>query len=221
MPQSGTSITRSSIINDFISGVMQPARNTSRWYTGNFPTINNRVWESGSVIAWSPYNIVNTEPFTTQERLMDDPNNGNITTLFPDFVTAYVITDVLRQYARNTSVIRRIQMGLYYTVYTDGVQTGVPSDNPNAHIGGRITGVAIGSHPTGIDFGHLHSGHMVDNSYVQGPTRDNTISAPELNNFISNLRSAANAATNGSPIVDLRICHSSCHNNCHSSRGRR
>lgn len=225
MPQSDTLITRSSIINDFISVVMDPARNTSRWYAGNIPTNTSRVWTGGAIVTVAAYSIINQTPLATQDSLMANPRTSDIVNLNPDWVTASEIVSTLRTFAKNTSVIRRIQMGIYYTIYdrSTGVDSSIPSDNPTAHIGGRIDGTSYGAHPNGIDYCHLTSSYIIDNSGVSSdrPSRDNTISAPNLNSYIQNLRNAANAGVNGSSIVDLRICHSSCHSNCHSSRGRR
>jgi len=224
MPQSGTLVTRSSIIDDFIANVMQPAQNTNRWHSTNLPTNTVRIWTNGSIITVASYPLLDPSYMESQYFNMTNPSTGNITPLNPDNVTAYVIVDVLRVYARNTSLIRRIQMGIFFTQYFDGqgVRTdGFISDNPYAHIGGRIDGTNTGSHPTGIEPAHLSNNFLVNNTDVSAgiPSSGGEISASNLNSFISALRDRANPYNN--PIVDLRICHSSCHSNCHSSRGRR
>lgn len=221
MPQQNTDITKSSVLNDFITTVMDPARNTLRWYAGNVPTITNRIWDNGTVLVVAPYAVINQSALDSQSSGMNNPQNyelGNNQNL----IQASEIVNLLRSYASNTTKIRRAQMGLYYTQYYNGqyTNTGVPSDNPYAHASGVITGVAIGSHPTGIDYTHLIDSYKLSIS-TSGPNQNEIIYANVLNNFYSNLRSAADAGTNGSSVVDLRICHSSCHNNCHGSRGRR
>jgi hypothetical protein len=213
-----TTVTKKQIIDDFISAVMDPARNSSRFHSSNIPVTTRRVWNNGGIIITSERSVINTGVLAGQTTGLDNPNVSEISNAT---ITASEIVDVCRSFARNTTRIRKVQYGLYYTVYSNGqgTQTGVPSDNPVAHAGGAISGTEAG----GESLAHLSSSYLVDiPSNISGaPSKDNVINSNNLNSFFNNLRGAADANKNGSSVVDLRICHSSCHNNCHGSRGRR
>lgn len=218
MASSGNIITKASIINDFIAAVMTPAATSSRFHTTNLPTTTTRIWAAGATeTVQQPIPVINQAALSASSAGLTNPTTTDLT---ENTITATRIVNVCRSYAYNTTRIRRITYGMYYTVYGNGsyTQTGVPSNDPVAHASGVITGT-LGE---GTGLGHLTTSYLVSLPAVANtPSGTETVSAPNLNSFYANLRTAANASENDSAVIDLRICHSSCHNNCHSSRGRR
>jgi len=266
MATAGSTITKSSIINDFISSVMTPARNTSRiTSSSNLPTTNQQMWDNGGIrttiatpvyaydVYGNPYvasytytnvslSCINTSALSTASDGLSDPTTSNLSS---SAIVANEIISTCRNYAFNTTRIRKAQYGLYYTQYSFGqyFNSGVPASGPpyvqipiygtaydnygNAYttIIGYSNGAPIytGTLNPGTSLAHLNSSYSVSipSSVGNDPSSGAVISASQLNSFYNNLRYYADANTNGSGIVDLRICHTSCHNNCHSSRGRR
>ena len=217
MPSTGNLISKQSLIDDFIAAVMTPAANSSRWHSTSVPTTTSRIWDAGAVITVSPRSVINETVLSPSTAGLENPTTANLPT---NPITATEIVNVFRSYAYNTTRIRNVTYGMYYTIYGNGsyIETGIPSDNPGAHASGAITGTL--SEGTGL--AHLTTTYLVALPAVANtPAGNALISAPNLNSFFSNLRTVANPATNGSANIDLRICHSSCHNNCHGSRGRR
>jgi hypothetical protein len=241
MATAGNTITKSSIVTDFINAVMNPA-NITRWHSGSYPTINYRIWTSGSLLynytvpvyatTTDAYgNVITyiasyTYPAVSMDTInrsalenssvgMSNPSTANLPSAQ---IVASEIVNMCRSFAFETTRIRRIYYGLYYTQYGDGSgligQHGVPLDYAPG-------GVFTGTLNFGDSVAHLNSNYMVSIPGAVGsdPAAGTTVSASSINAFYSNLRYYANPYTHG--VVDLRICHSSCHNNCHSSRGRR
>jgi len=225
MPNASEIITKPSVITEFIQRVMDPARNTVRWSSTNYPQFDHRVWENGGIIFWGNLPSINTAPLADSNSNVTSPTNAELSSL----VLANEILNLLRNYAYNTTVIRRIRYGKYYSIYShnSGARTGVPADDyvPFGYTGTFLNGTwptATGTPDGEVGFAHMTSAYLVSNPLsVAGPVVTTIIDGSDLTDFFTNLRNAADATTNGSAEVDLRICHSSCHNNCHSSRGRR
>lgn len=266
MAYSGQTITKSSIIDDFISAVMAPARNTSRiTSSSNLPTTNQQMWDNGGirttianpvyaydsygnpyVIGYTYSNVslscINTNLLRPGTDGLSDPTTSNLPS---SAIVANEIISTCRMYAYNTTRIRKVQYGLYYTQYSYGQYfgSGVPASgppyeqipiygtaydnygNPYTTIIGYNTGAPVytGTLNPGTSLAHITSNYSVaiPSSVGGEPTTGGVVSASQLNSFYNNLRYYADANTNGSGTVDLRICHTSCHNNCHSARGRR
>jgi len=239
MATAGSTITKSSIINDFIAAVMNPAINSSRLHVSNYPTVGYRIWTSGGILYnytvpvysgtdayGNPilvgYNYppvvmdaINRSVLENSSVGMGNPSTADLPTAR---ITASEIVNVCRNYAYNTTRIRNVIYGLYYTQYGDGSGLigyhGVPLDYAPG-------GVLTGTLNYGESLARLNSSYLVNLPATVGsdPASGSIVSASALSSFYSNLRYYASGTTNGS--VDLRICHTSCHNNCHSSRGRR
>lgn len=244
MASSGDSVTKSSIINDFISSVMTPASDSSRLTSSSsLPTTNQQMWDNGGirttipnpVYAYDSYgnpyiigytytdvslSCINSSALSSSTDGMTNPTTSDLPS---SAIVASEIISTCRSYAYNTSRIRNAQYGLYYTQYSYGQYggTGVPASAPPTDASGAP--VYTGTLNSGTTLAHLTSSYRVDlpSSVGSEPSAGSGISASSLNSFYSNLRFYANANTNGSSTVDLRICHTSCHNNCHSARGRR
>ena len=196
---------------------MAPNRSLINFNSATVPTTNTRIWTNGGITHAFWLDTINRSALGAPGDGLANPTTAHLPSTA---VTAIEIVNVCRAFAHNTTRIRRVQFGLYFTRYSHptGTWTGVPSDNPQAHIWGRIDGELNG----GVGVAHLTSAYLYAIPNVSDtPAAGSDISAARLNAFYANLRSVSNANTSGAPIVDLRICHSSCHNNCHSSRGRR
>lgn len=212
-------VRKRKIIDDFIEAVMKPASNSSRFHSSNFPGTTRRIWASGTILTGqSNLATINRTPLSDSSAGLSDPTTSSLSS---STITASEIVDTCRSFAYNTTRIRKVQYGLYYTSYTNGqyTQTGVPSDNPNAHASGVISGTENG----GTALAHLSTQYLVDipSNISNAPRSGDVIDDSKLSSFYDNLRKAADANQNSSSTVDLRVCHSSCHNNCHGSRGRR
>lgn len=218
-------VTKSTIINDFIATVLNASKldpagaifaDGVGGAINNAPTTNLRVWQNGGVISTGLRFTINTIPLAPKQYSLP-----NVQDLGDSIIVASTISNVLRNYARQTTRIRPIRSGLYYTIYSNGqyTNTSVPSDNPNAHASGVITGTFLDSSTQA----HLNNQYLLDisTSVSNQPQSGQVISASNLNSFYNNLNTAVNNLQNSGGRIDLRICHSSCHNNCHSSRGRR
>jgi hypothetical protein len=215
MPTTGSTITKQSLINDFIAAVMTPATNTSRFSTSNVPNTTQYAWASGQILPSTTRAAINQSALSSPSDGLGNPTTGNLPT---NTITATEIVNVFRTYARMTTRIRNVSYGMYYTVYGNGqyARTGVPSDNPTAHAAGVISGTFSGN----IALAHLTSSYLDDAPLSINLSGTNgVVNATNLNSFFQNLRTSASPSN--LPTVDLRVCHSSCHNNCHGSRGRR
>ncbi len=231
MPSPGTLVTRSSVISDFIVKITNPVRNATwnppfgfggpqpAYHSGLVPTSTTRVWENGSIVTSAPYTAINTSALSTKD--YSDPTAAD----FPSaIIYASEVLNACRAYARLTTRLRTVIFGVIYTQYYNGqyTRTGVPSDDPNAHAGGVITGSLV----FGVGDAHLTSSYLLNLAapITSQPAQSTLISATNFNSFLDNLRQAvinAQTAANNTGLPDLRVCHSSCHNNCHGSRGRR
>lgn len=231
MPSTGQTVTKPSVITEFISRVMDPAVNTGRWWfdndvgSGVLPRFDHRWWDNGTIVYSGPSPVMSTAGLMTAYRGLDNPTEGQLTNL----VVGNEILDLLRSYAYNTTVIRRVRYGKYYTNYShaNGTRTPVPSDNPDhapyGYQGTFLNGTwsaNIGTTDGAVDYTHMDFTFRQSAPLeVSGPTAQQLIDGSDLTDFFTRLRAAAHPDNH--PIVDRRICHSSCHNNCHSSRGRR
>jgi hypothetical protein len=270
MASAGENVTKNSIIQDFISAVMNPALFSNRYSTTTgLPTTNQQMWDNGGIRTsyqqpiystaydgyGNPYqyisgyytvnvslSCINTAVLDSHLAGLQNPSTGDLPS---SAIVASEIISTCRSYAYETSRIRKIQYGLYYTQYSYGQYfgSGVPASGPPTqqipvyqtgydnygnsyqYIAYYISGgpVYTGELNGGTALGHLTASYKVAlPSNVGGePSAGSTISSSSLSSFYSNLRYYANPDTNNSPTMDLRICHTSCHNNCHSARGRR
>lgn len=223
MPSTSQSITKPSVIDEFISTVMDAAK-IGRITSSVYPTYDYVFWDNGSMTYSGPFPTIDTSPLVDENYNLGNPTTAELSSL----VYANEILNLLRSYAYNTTVIRRVRYGKYWIQYSNGqgTRTGVPSNDPAHAPWGYQGTMQWGFYDGNIDGSvypaHLNTDYRVSNpNSVSGPTTAALIDGSDLTDFFNNLRNAANPNTNGSDIVDLRICHSSCHNNCHSSRGRR
>lgn len=194
MATAGTVITKQNVIDDFVSAVMAPEQNRSRWHLNNKPTYNFLIGADNSTNQVAPYAII--------QDVLVDPSVGmaNPTaTNFTEAITASNIVSVLRNYAYQTTRVRLVRAGIFY----------------------QYSGGSPGTFNEQVAYAHLNDTYLRTNPLgVSGPATNDIIAANALNTFYTSLRLAANTDSYGD-IIDLRICHTSCHGNCHSSRGRR
>lgn len=225
MPSTSEIVTKPSVVQEFITRVMDVARAIPRFTSSSYPTFDHRMWDNGSVTYSGPSPTIDLSPITDSEYDLTNPTESELSTL----VYGNEILTLLRQYAYNTTVIRKVRYGKYYTVYYNGqgARTGVPSDDPGHAPWGYNGTFLNGTYPyaMGTTDGEVYTAHL-NTDYLQstplgvsGPTATQLIDGSDLTDFFNNL--SYYAQPDRHDIVDLRICHSSCHNNCHSSRGRR
>lgn len=114
-------------------------------------------------------------------------------------VTASTIINQVRGFAVYTTAARRARSGFIVDDFSP--------DNPQFTIDDRT------------DVCRLTDAYLI--GYGYGGSLSNPISASNINQFYTDIRSTAQNAQTTAGVVDLRVCHSSCHSSCHGSRGRR
>lgn len=195
MATTGELITKQAIINDFVSAVMAPEQNRSRWHINNQPTASTTIGGYDSTNTVTPY--VAIQPVLVNSSI--SMANPTVTDFPETLITANNIVSVLRNYAYGTTRVRSARAGIFYN-YSSG---------------------ASGTFGEAINYAHLNDTYLRTNPLsVSGPSVNQDITATALNTFYTSLRLSANTDNYGD-IIDLRICHTSCHSACHSSRGRR
>ncbi len=202
MAIAGTVVTKANIINDFVSAVMAPEQNRTRWHLNNKPTYNYRIGAYNSTNLVAPYVIIQEKAGDGVTDILIAPDIGMANPPESGFEVAIIagnIVSLLRFYAYNTTRVRSVRAGIYY----------------------NYSGGASGTFSEQVGYAHLNDTYLRTNPLsVSGPAANDIITASTLNTFYTSLRLAANTDTYGD-IIDLRICHTSCHASCHSSRGRR
>jgi hypothetical protein len=194
MATAGTVVTKQNIIDDFVSAVMAPEQNRTRWHLNNKPTYNYVISSYNSTPQVAPYPVIQ-DVLVASTVGMTNPAAAD----FTQAITASNIVSVLRNYAYGTTRVRSVRAGIYY----------------------NYSGGGAGTFGEQVGYAHLSDTYLRTNPLsVSGPATNDIISANPLNTFYTSLRIAANTDTYGD-IIDLRICHTSCHASCHGSRGRR
>ena len=194
MATAGTVVTKQNVIDDFVSAVMAPEQNRTRWHLNNKPTYDYTIGAYNSTNYAGPYPVIQ-DVLVASSVGMTNPIGSN----FTEAITASNIVSVLRDYAYGTTRVRSVRAGIYY----------------------NYSGGASGTFGEQVGYAHLNDTYLRTNPLsVSGPAANDIITASTLNTFYTSLRIAANTDTYGD-IIDLRICHTSCHASCHSSRGRR
>jgi hypothetical protein len=113
-------------------------------------------------------------------------------------ITASTLTTNFRAYARLLSRIRNVRLLKWYQIQGD-VRASLSSDESN------IT--------------NLNNDYAKDMS-TEGssiPSADNTVSASELDAFVTSLSTAISGNRNSQVTIEEFYCHSNCHGSCHGS----
>jgi hypothetical protein len=195
MPNQNESVTRATVVNDFITKIKTPAYSSAVFWYGNSPTYCNNA-------LLGPRDVI-------QPTISELPYNG--------IITAAQIINLCLNYIRATTVYRRMLTGLLRTAivsYTEIDYGGwFTSSQP---VWGYVTDYER------TDVCRMSDGYAINYSYDTSLIATNKkISASELNAFYNQLRATAANAQTTAGVVDGRICHSNCHSSCHGSRGRR
>lgn len=173
-------VTKAGVVNQFISRVKNPAYNSAVWWAGNsISDMNSGPLGPRDVSTPSVANFSDTE------------------------IIASSIVSITKQYARYTTVYRRVRSGFHITRWKD-------AGNSNYY---RNHYVRVARLKDNYQIGYAYSSGLI--------LKGHELWANEMWQFLNNLRNVASQAQHSASIVDLRICHSSCHSNCHGSRGRR
>lgn len=176
----GREVSKQDVLNEFIKRVKNPAYYSAVWWAGNSISDMN----SGPL---GPRNIV-------------EPNLNSNTDVE---IIAQTITNSAKEYAKNTTVYRRVRSGFNITRWGD-------AGSANYY---RNQYVRVARLKDNYQIGYAYSSGLI--------LKGHELWANEMWQFLNNLRNVASKAQTSASIVDLRICHSSCHSNCHGSRGRR
>jgi len=144
-------------------------------------------WHNGSQPFQTDITGGGSSGYSTQS-FADDISDTN--------VTASTITSNFRSYANLLSRIRSVRLVKYFQ--TQG--------NPRSRVDFDET------HLT-----NLNGNYAIDTGGVSGPTGEQTISASDLDSFVSSLSTAINNNRTNTVTIEEFYCHSNCHGSCHGS----
>ena len=133
MATSNTQVTKASVINTFISKVVNPAYNSCVYWNGNNPG-TSRI----NTAALGPRDVTR-------------PGTGTISTVDINGTAASNIVEMARAYAYNTTVYRRARFGLRTDGATVGDGTRVCRLNDNYRIGYTYGAGSLGSLPRDVN----------------------------------------------------------------------
>jgi hypothetical protein len=193
MTTAGTNITKANIVSSFKT--MRDTYNTGI------------VWHSGS----SPFTPAQENTYNNVVNDRDEPASGtssgfalgNIEDNISDSnVTASTIVTQFRNYASALSRIRKARLIKYYSTTFPAnarAESQVNSDQT------EVTSLAEKYATSMADVG------------VSNVSSAQLISGANINQFVTNLSNAINAARNDTLTFKEYYCHSSCHSSCHGS----
>jgi len=198
-------IQKSTIINNFITNVITPARLSIQYDREDHPEDTGDVSDGGdNGTTGFPLSLVRRDAFNI------NPNSFNNVNSLGGRITASDLAIVFQHYAYNLTSIRRATLRRYRNY--NGVNIGwdpIASD--------RVTALSPEYRTARATFNsQVTAGPNPMSNLEPG----NPASPASINALISRLASILSSRRSEAAIT-LNTCHNSCHSNCHGSRGRR
>lgn len=145
----------------------------------------------------------NNQPFQTD--ITGGTTSGYSQTLESDIsdtnITASTLTANFRAYARLLSRIRIVRLVKYYQTQGD----------PRARIDYDISNI------TNLTSAYDAVAYGVSLDGITPPSVDGTVSASQLDAFVTSLSTAINTNRTSQVTIEEFYCHSNCHGSCHGS----